>query len=131
MSLLASSTITALEKSVGFAQMKQNVIAQNISNADTPGYKERSISFRDTLHNAQESLVAKKTNAAHIPFSKETNTPYLIQSKQTSYHHNGNAVDIDKQMAMMAENQMHYYALVDRLNGKYQSLRSVIKGGQA
>lgn len=45
------------------------------------------------------------------------------------YSHNGNNVDIDKEMAELAENQIYYNGLVDRINGKFGSLQTVIRGG--
>ncbi|TDQ39642.1 flagellar basal body rod protein FlgB [Aureibacillus halotolerans] len=131
MSLLSSNTINQLIKSVEYAQTKQNVIAQNISNATTPGYKEQTVTFKQTLNEHQHRLKANMTNQKHIPFSTQVGSPFIITKSNTmSYNHNGNSVDVDKQMAMMAENQLHYYALVDRLSGKFSSLQSVIRGGQ-
>ncbi len=54
----------------------------------------------------------------------------ITQQGNTSYQANGNNVDMDKEMADMAENQIYYEALVDRLNGKFNSLQTVIRGGK-
>ncbi len=46
------------------------------------------------------------------------------------YNHNKNNVDLDKEMSDLAQNQIYYNALVERLNGKFNSLKTVIKGGK-
>ena len=46
------------------------------------------------------------------------------------YSHNGNGVDMDKEQANLATNQIYYNALVDRMNGKLNTLQNVIKGGR-
>lgn len=46
-----------------------------------------------------------------------------------TYNHNGNSVDIDKEMTELAENQIYYQALVERINGKFNSIKSVLNGG--
>jgi flagellar basal-body rod protein FlgB len=48
----------------------------------------------------------------------------------TSYNENGNNVDIDNEMSLMAENQIYNQALVDQLNNEFNSLKMVIRGGK-
>ncbi|MCY8282095.1 flagellar basal body rod protein FlgB, partial [Bacillus inaquosorum] len=48
----------------------------------------------------------------------------------TSYQQNGNNVDVDKEMTELAQNQINYQALVERMNGKFNSLKTVLTGGK-
>ncbi|WP_249869791.1 flagellar basal body rod protein FlgB [Oceanobacillus saliphilus] len=126
---LFGGTINKLERSLDYAAAKNNAISNNISNADTPGYKAQNVVFKDALHDAL-SLQAKQTNEKHIPFSTSHNYSYLITTNSnTTYNHNGNNVDIDREMTELAKNQIYYNGLVDRINGKFGSLQTVIRGG--
>ncbi|WP_067729369.1 flagellar basal body rod protein FlgB [Oceanobacillus damuensis] len=125
---LFGGTINKLEQSLDYAAAKNNAISNNISNADTPGYKAQEVVFKNALDHALSSpLEAKRTNAKHLPFNSNLNTSY--RNSATSYNHNGNNVDIDKEMTELAKNQIYYNGLVDRINGKFGSLQTVIRGG--
>ncbi|WP_129704482.1 flagellar basal body rod protein FlgB [Priestia megaterium] len=127
---LFSTTFQTIENGISYASQKQQTIAQNIANVDTPNYKSKTVSrtseFRDLLHN---ELEAYQTDSKYIPFS-DSSQRVITQQGNTSYQTNGNNVDMDKEMADMAENQIYYEALVDRLNGKFNSLQTVIRGGK-
>ncbi|MCY9021588.1 flagellar basal body rod protein FlgB [Priestia megaterium] len=127
---LFSTTFQTIENGISYASQKQQTIAQNITNVDTPNYKSKTVSrtseFRGLLHN---ELEAYQTDSKHIPFS-DSSQRVITQQGNTSYQANGNNVDMDQEMADMAENQIYYEALVDRLNGKFNSLQTVIRGGK-
>lgn len=128
---LFGSTIRTLENSLDYASTKNRVISNNIANVDTPNYKAKDVVFKNILDDAvQSNLEAKKTNDKHLSFHSESNSTYRVITKNnTIYNHNGNNVDIDKQMSDLAKNQIYYNSLVDRMNGKFNSLRTVIRGG--
>ncbi|WP_226034953.1 flagellar basal body rod protein FlgB [Aquibacillus saliphilus] len=127
------NTINSLEQSLDYASLKNQTISNNISNADTPNYKAKNVVFKNVLDNEIENTFqAKRTHAKHIPFQSSINqqSHRVISNSSTTYNHNGNNVDIDKEMTELAKNQIYYQGLVDRLNGKFTSLQSVIKGGR-
>ncbi|MCF6410561.1 flagellar basal body rod protein FlgB [Pseudalkalibacillus salsuginis] len=128
--MLNSGTIQHLENALNYRTANHEAIANNISNADTPNYKAKSVEFRETLNS---SLKAYRTDQKHIPFSTEApnNPSFLTRTNtHTSYSHNGNNVDVDKEMSKLAENQLYYQALIQRMNGKFNSINTVIKGGR-
>ncbi|KPH77020.1 MULTISPECIES: flagellar basal body rod protein FlgB [Bacillaceae] len=128
---LFGSTIRTLENSLDYASTKNRVISNNIANVDTPNYKAKDVVFKNILDDAiQSNLEAKKTNDKHLSFHSESNSTYRVITKNnTIYNHNGNNVDIDKQMSDLAKNQIYYNSLVDRMNGKFNSIRTVVRGG--
>lgn len=127
---LFSGTIGNLENSIQYASAKNNVISNNISNADTPNYKAEKVSFKSALENEMTELQAKTTNERHLNFGGDESSPYrVVKDTPTTYNHNGNNVDIDKEMSDLAKNQIYYNSLIDRMNGKFSSLQSVIRGG--
>ncbi len=130
MSHIFDSTVHSLERALNFSTTKNKAISQNIANVDTPGYKSKSVTFKDVLSQAQErSFTAKRTDSKHIPFSVNNNAGTVQENSNTTYNHNGNNVDIDYEMTKLAENQIYYNSMVDRFNDKMRTLQTVIRGG--
>lgn len=129
---LFGNIITNLERSLDYAAAKNRAISSNIANVDTPGYKAKDVVFKQALNEVMnQSLEAKRTDARHIPFSNSNLSSYhVVTRNNTVYNHNGNNVDIDKEMTELAKNQIYYHSLIDRLNGKFNSLQTVIRGGR-
>jgi flagellar basal-body rod protein FlgB len=127
---LFSNTINSLETALSQSTAKQKVISNNIANVDTPNYKAQEVRFNTALSNEMQKLQATKTNTKHIEFGGSDTSSFRIASRNnTDYQHNGNNVDIDQEMTEMAKNQIQYNALIERLSGKFNSLKTVIKGG--
>ncbi|MGF2615642.1 flagellar basal body rod protein FlgB [Rossellomorea vietnamensis] len=127
---LFSNTIQSLENGLNYSSAKQKMISQNIANVDTPNYKAQSVSFKDQLSESISSMQAIRTNPKHFEFSSGGANGFALNAKPFQYNHNGNSVDIDKEMAEMANNQIYFNALSDRLNGKFNSMKTVISGGK-
>lgn len=122
--------ISSLEKGLDFSAVKQKTIAQNIANVDTPNYKAKSVSFGEYFSNAKQSTIsAHRTQEKHINFQTKTGSPGVFDYANYRYNHNGNGVDMDKEQANLATNQIYYNALIDRMSGKLNTLQTVIKGG--
>ncbi len=127
---LFSNTFRVLEKSLDYSSAKQKVISQNIANVDTPNYKAKDVvknSFQEML---DASLETYRTDSRHFNFSKNVNNSTIVTEQSGSYNNNGNSVDMDKEMAELATNQIYYNAVTDRLSGKFSSLQNVIRGGK-
>ncbi|MFC0271288.1 flagellar basal body rod protein FlgB [Metabacillus herbersteinensis] len=125
-----SNTLNSLENAINYSSMKQKTIANNIANVDTPNYKAKDVKFSQSLTNEMQKLDAYKSDHRHVDFSS-TKSQFNVYTKTNStYQQNGNNVDIDQEMANMAKNQIHFNALVDRISGKYTSLKTVIQGGR-
>jgi flagellar basal-body rod protein FlgB len=130
---LFSSTITLLEKGLDYSALKQKAISNNIANVDTPNYKAQNVSFRQIFEQERnyQSFSAYRTDKRHFDFqSRKTTTGAFITSQLMNYNHSGNSVDLDKEMADLATNQIYFHALTDRISGKFSSLQTVIKGGK-
>jgi flagellar basal-body rod protein FlgB len=129
---LFNNTFNVLSQSLSYASLKNQTISNNIANVDTPNYKAQDVAFKDVLNAATTSFEAKRTHPKHLSFNNTNNwSSFQVVTRQnTTYNHNGNNVDIDKEMTELAKNQIYYQALVDRMNGKFNSLQTVIKGGR-
>ncbi|MFK2824990.1 flagellar basal body rod protein FlgB [Bacillus sp. B190/17] len=126
-----SSSFSNIEKGLDYAALKQKTIANNIANADTPNYKSKNVKFteifKETLTN---ELTAYRTDSRHYSFRMNEGHPAIAADRQLSYNQNGNSVDVDKEMAELAKNQIYFNALTDRMSGKFNSLTNIIKGGR-
>ena len=76
------------------------------------------------------SLEAYKTDERHIDFKSNETNPGVFNYSNFRYRQDGNGVDMDKEQADLAANQIYYNAVVDRINGKFNTLQNVIKGGR-
>ncbi|GGJ55895.1 flagellar basal-body rod protein FlgB [Anoxybacillus voinovskiensis] len=127
---LFSRTFNMLEQGLDYASLKQKVIANNIANVDTPNYKAKDVQFKTALEQAMAPLEAYRTDPRHFSFKGNPSNFLVTTRSDVVYNHNGNSVDIDKEMSDLAENQIYYNALVERLNGQFNTLKTVIKGGK-
>ncbi len=122
----------SLEQALSTASLKQRVHSANIANVDTANYKSKQVSFQTALNTAinNPGISSFKTSADHLSFSSETKqfNPTIKTNNSTQYNPNGNNVDMDYEMAELAKNQLWYNAVTERVNGKFNSLRTVIDG---
>ncbi len=133
MKLFSNPTTTLLEQSIHAASLRQKTIAQNIANVDTPNYKAKQTVFKHQLDQAirTNEFRAHRTNAKHLEFSTKSGDRAIVKNRQdTMFNHNGNNVDIDFEMSQMAQNQIYYNALIDRLNGQFNSIKTVLGSGR-
>lgn len=125
-----SRTFDSLQHGLDYAALNNKTIANNIANVDTANYKAREVAFKSVLNNElKSSMQTTRTHDKHFNFNDGNNQFHVTTNNSTSYNHNGNNVDVDKEMSNLATNQIYYNALIDRMNGQFNSLQSVIRGG--
>ncbi len=132
---IADRTIAVLQKSLDLRAQKQQVIASNIANAETPGYSARKFNFEDNLRKAINSpeMMGRKTNAKHFPIG--SNGISAVQgniTKQiaTNPFGDGNSVSVDDEMFDLAENQLLYEAGSQILKKKFTLLKFAAGDGR-
>lgn len=110
-------TTEALRRSLQAAALRQQVLANNIANANTPGFKRSRVEFETKLAEALR-------NGQPL----EQVQPEIIQETNTIGRPDGNNVDIELEMSELAENQIYYSALTRSLNDHFARLKQVIDG---
>jgi flagellar basal-body rod protein FlgB len=125
-----SNTFSVLERGLDYASLNQRTISQNIANVDTPNYKAKKAEFSQVLQDSMNALEATRTDSRHFAFHSQPSSSRISIKQPNEYNHNGNGVDLDREMSDLASNQIYYNAVTDRLSGKFNSLQSVIKGGK-
>ena len=130
--LLFSDAVPGLmKKSLNFMSTRQSMISSNISNVDTPGFKASDIDFQAQLRAAigsKGSLNMRTTSEKHIGPS-DSNIMDLAADpfeEDSAAKSNGNTVDIDNEMAKMAENQILYNATVQLMMKRGSTVRSAV-----
>ena len=120
------------QHTLGVRSRRTEVLAGNIANADTPGYKARDIDFKEALHNAKSrsGMFLTRTNESH----KSAQSYSMAQSGELYRVGNqpdtgdGNTVDTEVERNLFMKNSMEYQASLDFLNSKISGLRTAIKG---
>lgn len=127
------NNINLLKSALDASSLRQQVISNNIANAETPGYKAKQVMFEDVLKkhlSDQTKFVGTQTNSRHVTIGKGANipAPQMIENTETVMQNNGNNVDIDQEMTQMGKNSLWYYMLTQQLSGQFSSLSYAIKG---
>lgn len=115
--LFGRTTRQLVYKSLDASAMRARVVAHNLANVDTPGYRRKEVSFEDQL----QDLIKKKipgtaTQEGHMPFGKGVDLsevkPKVYEAMDPTLPGEINNVDVDMEAAKMAENQILYnYAI--------------------
>lgn len=110
---------------------RAEVIASNIANADTPGYKAKGMDFQKAMQQAsQQQMGMNKTHAKHFDVRSEINNNVAFRTPDQPDTGDGNTVDVQVERNLYLENSLEYQAGVQFLNGKIKSLKNVISGGR-
>lgn len=105
-----------LDKAMSGAVMRQELLTQNIANANTPGYQRSDVDFATPL---REALAAGESSIQNLSFTPQVDTT-------GSTRLDGNNVDIDAEMARVTENSSDYQALVELARARLHMLSSAI-----
>lgn len=131
--IVKDSTYDLMKNALDAVNLRQSVISNNISNANTPNFKASKVKFEEALKDAigQENIALKGQRSNHIRTgSVENIQPELIRDSNSKIKVDGNNVDIEKEMVDMAANQILYNALVQQVNKKLSNLSYVVTGGR-
>jgi flagellar basal-body rod protein FlgB len=127
------NNISLLQKALDASSLRQQVISNNISNAETPGYKTKQVVFEDILKkhlNNQTNFVGNRSDTRHLVIGNPADVPEanIVENTNSVMQNNGNNVDIDEEMTRMGKNSLWYYTLTEQINSEFQQLSIAIKG---
>lgn len=125
------NAVTLHEQALKFRAQRNEVLASNIANADTPNYKARDLDFGAALKNARtDSISMKTTSDLHRQaWSANRNGGDLMYRMPSQPTLDGNTVESDVEQAAFAENAVQYRASLAFLDGYIRTMRFAIKGG--
>lgn len=109
---------------------RAEILANNLANADTPGFKARDLNFRAILAHESEkesSLALQQTQSGHMAGSRSVDEDLLYRlPNQPSV--DGNTVETQVEQAIYARNAMNYNASFEFLNSKFKGMRNAWRG---
>ena len=110
-------------------ERRNQLITENIVNADTPDYKARDLDFEAVLQNAQSQSVAlKSSHQNHINLHQQPYSENIEYREVDQSAADGNTVDLQKEKAAFAENAIRYQVSLQILSRKISGLKSAFKG---
>jgi flagellar basal-body rod protein FlgB len=111
---------------------RAELIASNIANADTPGYKAKGMDFKAALAQAasKQQTGMTRTNEKHFDVRMELNNGVGFRVPDQADTGDGNSVDVQVERNLYLENSMEYQASLQFLTSKIQGLKKAITGGQ-
>ncbi|OGP73833.1 MAG: flagellar basal-body rod protein FlgB [Deltaproteobacteria bacterium RBG_13_58_19] len=118
-------TIKLLERTLSWQSRRQEIIASNMANLETPQYTRKALDFQDVLQSylqGRPGITLASTNPRHLPGG---NQDLAGATKDT-----GGPVDLDEEMVQMAQNQIGYQTSVQMINKKLDQLRTAMDGGK-
>lgn len=107
---------------------RTGVLASNLANADTPGYKARDLDFKTALTSARgPGLVADNTR--HLTASTTSSAGGELRYRVPNHASlDGNTVDVEMEQAAFAENSVRYQATLQLLRGRFEDIRKALRG---
>jgi len=123
MPALFGKTINLLSGMLDYRAARHKMIVSNIANLDTPNFKPQELTFANSLAEATASgkaaaLALTRTNNKHLPGSGQQMN---FQTQQA-----GDKVEIDHEMANLAENNLMYNLTVELLSRKFKGLNTTL-----
>ncbi|SFM23628.1 flagellar basal body rod protein FlgB [Marinobacter zhejiangensis] len=130
MAINFSNALGIHEQALHARVKRAEVLANNLANADTPGYKARDVDFQAMMARAQgemQGVQMARTHQGHMDTSGGVEGDLMYRNPdQPSI--DGNTVDSQQEQARFMRNAMDYQASFQFLNSKFTGLTKAIKG---
>ena len=135
--MLFDKTMGSLERTLDLRSQNQKLIVSNIANLDTPNFKAFKMMVGEAMQDAAGQtphLRMTRTQAGHLatttPGAGEVGRIERVEENPMGLRGDGNTVELDREMANLAENTLLYNTATRIISNKFKTLKDVIKGGQ-
>ncbi|HZP41948.1 MAG TPA: flagellar basal body rod protein FlgB [Candidatus Binatia bacterium] len=118
-SILFDPTMRGLADALTLHARRHEVLASNLANVETPGFKAQELDFERALRDA---FAAERTE------NDPADAPAVVEDASAPARPDGNSVDLDLEMAKLAANDGRYVALAKILDLRIRLLRAAIEG---
>ena len=121
------------EQGVLLRAKRAEVIASNIANADTPGYKAKGMDFQKAMQQAakMQQTGVVRTHEKHLSTSTSLTSEVKYRTPDQPDTGDGNTVDVQVERNLYLQNSLEYQAGIQFLNGKIKGLKKAITGAQS
>lgn len=122
--------VNILDKAADAANLRNELLTNNIANVSAPNYKRKDLDFESVLQGelAGEKNLSKAVKKANQNL-ETLDAQVYTDNASLSYRLDGNNVDINTEEARLAENQIKYQALVDLMNQEFARYNTVLSSG--
>jgi flagellar basal-body rod protein FlgB len=127
MDLLSSNSMVMMEKSMDFLWTKQAAVLDNISNAETPNYKTKVVTFEESL-SAKLEKAGKGSKAKQAVRQVLDNTPFAVSESQESTRMDDNGVNVTEQSVEMVRNAYQIQYVMQTISSNLSILGTAIRG---
>ena len=125
---LTGVTTEAVKLALDVSILRHQVIANNIANANTPGFVPQRVSFEEQLRFVETNLQAGMNDAA---FAAELNRVADGIGSESIVDDSNDTVQIDMEMVKLADNTVRYRTLINAMSNRSSILRTAITGGRS
>jgi len=118
------------QHTLGVRTRRAEVLASNIANADTPGYKAKDIDFATAFKQAKsgQSFNMMVTNQKHQALNSEFQPGAMFRNPNQPDTGDGNTVDVQVERTLFMQNSLEYQSTMSFLNSKISGMRKAIRG---
>lgn len=115
-------------QALALREKRGELLAANLANADTPGYKARDLNFESVFkQNLELTQTMERTHTKHLPTRNVLEAQTLYRNpNQASL--DGNTVEANVEQAKYAENAVQYQASLQFLNSRFSGLMMALRG---
>lgn len=130
MPISLDSLLGPMPEALNLRARRNELLASNIANADTPNYKARDIDFRALMRNAGgEQLNLASTQPGHISISADSHSgiplKYRVPAQPSM---DGNTVDMQVEQAEFSRNSVMYQTTLEFLSKRFSGIKSTLRG---
>lgn len=110
------NTGSDLERYMDLLSARQKLVASNIANADTPGYRTKDIDFQSEFQSA-------------IASGAPGQTPQVIETPGLKIKNDGNNVSLDRESRLLSENAIRFSLAAQLVKNRFKDITAAIQGG--
>ncbi len=124
MSMIDTPLMRGLERVLDLSAFRHQVIAANLANVDTPGYRTRDV--RPFAGEIEQAMAGDEP-----AFTEQSFTPVAHEIRGLLERPDGNNVSVERESLLLAQNQLRFQVAVQFLKAEFHKLSSAINGGSA
>jgi flagellar basal-body rod protein FlgB len=122
MSMIDTPLLRGLERVLDASAFRHQVIASNLANVDTPGYRTRDV--REFAGEMEQAMAGEDS-----PFAQPAFTPVSHEINGLLERPDGNNVSVERESLLLAQNQLRFTVAVAFMKAEFHRLSSAISGG--
>jgi flagellar basal-body rod protein FlgB len=126
--IFSTTTIPALEQTLSFAQRRHELLAGNVANLDTPGYRARDLDVADFRNALAESIdrARDRSHESQLPVTRDDLYSGPRAATEQVVFHDGSDVSLEHQVTELAKNQHLHSLAVTTMRSQFELLRAAI-----